>query len=209
MAPRRLILLATRNAGKVRELAEVLAPLGIDVEGLDGFDDLPEPVEDGETFAANAAKKAVWYSTRTGQWCLADDSGLVVDALDGRPGVHSARYACDRVADDAPRSEIDQANNRKLLDELDGVGDDRRTARFVCHLTLADGETILAEVEDCVEGRIGHEPRGSNGFGYDPLFVVPELDCTTAELPPERKNEISHRGKASRAMARVLGECFS
>lgn len=203
----RRIIIASGNPGKVREIAAVLASLDVQAVGLCDLDaDIPEPEETGETFTENARDKALYYAEQTGTWCLADDSGLVVDALDGRPGVHSARYACDRCGEDASRDLIDQANNAKLLDELAGATDAQRTARFVCHLALAGEGRILLEAEGTLEGRIGQGPRGANGFGYDPLFVLPDRGCTTAELGPEDKNAISHRGQAVRAFAARLPE---
>ena len=200
------ILLATKNPGKLREIRQVLAALPVDVAGLgdDGVAHVPEPDETGDTFAANAREKALYYAARTGRWCLADDSGLVVDALYGAPGVHSARYAADDVPDNADRETIDHANNRKLLAALADVPDERRTARFVCHLALAANGEILLESTGVVEGRIGHEPRGENGFGYDPLFALPDRGRTTAELASDEKNAISHRGQAVRAFAGKL-----
>ncbi|MBS3734281.1 MAG: RdgB/HAM1 family non-canonical purine NTP pyrophosphatase [Phycisphaerae bacterium] len=195
------IVLATRNPGKLAEIRDVLTPLGVQVVSLEAFGPIPEPPESEETFAGNARRKALDYARATGYWCLADDSGLVVDALDGAPGVRSARYAAECMPADAPRGVIDEANNRRLLEALADVPDERRTARFVCHLTLASPQGVLLEAHGTVEGRIAHRPAGGNGFGYDPLFYVPELGCTTAELPPERKNRISHRGKAVREFA--------
>ncbi len=192
------IVLATRNRGKVAELRQVLEPLGVSVRSIEDFGDIPEPEETGRTFAANARDKALYYAGATGQWCLADDSGLSVDALDGAPGVWSARYAADAAGPGASRGQIDAANNARLLAELAEVPDDRRTARFVCHLALAESGRVLLEAHGTVEGRIGHEPAGENGFGYDPLFLVPALGRTTAQLPPEEKNRISHRGRAVR-----------
>ncbi|MGC9454804.1 MAG: XTP/dITP diphosphatase [Phycisphaerae bacterium] len=200
----RIILIATRNPGKVREIREVLTGLPVRVTDLEQYPDLPEPAEDGRTFAENARHKACYYAAETGLWALADDSGLEVDALDGAPGVYSARYAADRCDPDAGRDEIDAANNAKLLDALSDVPDEKRTARFVCHLALCDGERILIETFGTVEGVIAHQSRGDNGFGYDPLFYVPDLGCTTAELPPEEKNRISHRGQAVRHFASLL-----
>lgn len=203
----RRLIIASGNPGKVREIAAVLSNLDVDAVGLRDLDaSLPEPEETGDTFAENARDKARYYARQTGAWCLADDSGLVVDAIDGRPGVHSARYAADRCGPDTPRDAIDQANNAKLLDELADVPDAQRTARFVCHLALASDDEILLEAEGTLEGRIGHGPRGANGFGYDPLFVLPDRGCTTAELPPEEKNAISHRGQAVRRFAARLAE---
>lgn len=202
----RSILLSTRNGGKIREIREVLQPLGISAGGLEDFEHVPEPEETGLTFAANARQKALYYAQVTGQICLADDSGLEVDALDGRPGVYSARYAADRCPATASRAEIDAANNAKLLAELADVPEHLRTARFVCHLALAKGDKVLLETFDTIEGRIGYEPRGQNGFGYDPLFFYPPLGCTTAELPQGKKNLVSHRGKAVRTFAAMLSK---
>jgi XTP/dITP diphosphohydrolase len=198
------IVLATRNPGKLREIQRVLADLDVRVTGLDDGGEIPEPAETGVTFAENARDKALYYARATGRWCLADDSGLVVDALSGAPGVYSARWAAEDCPPDAGRDVLDQANNAKLLRELAGVPDEKRTARFVCRLALAVGQTVVIEADGVVEGRIAHEPAGRNGFGYDPLFFVPELGCTTAQLSPERKNRISHRGRAVRQFATRL-----
>ncbi|MFW6132391.1 MAG: RdgB/HAM1 family non-canonical purine NTP pyrophosphatase [Planctomycetota bacterium] len=198
------IVVATRNPGKLCEIRAVLAPLVPRIDGLEAFGDLPEPHETGETFAENARLKALGYACATGRWCLADDSGLEVDALDGAPGVRSARYAADRVAACAARARIDEANNRRLLEELADVPDERRTARFVCQLALASPQRVLLDARGTIEGRIAHRPAGDNGFGYDPLFYVPHLGCTTAQLPPDEKNRISHRGRAVREFARRL-----
>ena len=205
MTPRTVVL-ATRNPGKVREIRQVLASPAVRVEGLDAIAKIPEPIEDGATFADNARAKALYYARATGLWCLADDSGLVVDSLDGEPGVHSARYAADRRPPDAGRPVIDAANNAKLLEQLRDVADEHRTARFVCHLALADPQRVLIESSGTVEGRIAREPRGSNGFGYDPLFYVLELGCTAAEMPADVKNRISHRGQAVRRFAALLAD---
>ena len=174
----------------------------IDVIGLDAVEHAGrEPVEDGLTFADNARIKAVHYARATGLWCLADDSGLAVDALGGEPGVRSARYA--GVGES--RTERDMANNAKLLRELKGTPPADRTARFVCSMCLADPPgTVVDETSGTMEGMIGSEPRGDNGFGYDPLFVLPRLACTSAELPPDKKNVLSHRGDALRQMAERL-----
>lgn len=201
----RTIVLATRNPGKLREIQRVLADLDVQVAGLDDVaGGIPEPEETGSTFAENARDKALYYARAAGRWCLADDSGLVVDALGGAPGVYSARYAADDCPPDAKRDVLDAANNAKLLRELAGLPDEKRTARFVCHLALAVGQNVVIETDGAVEGRIGYEPAGENGFGYDPLFFVPELGCTTAQLSPERKNRISHRGLAVRRFAERL-----
>jgi len=195
------LLFASTNSNKVAEVRAILASRGISVIGLEAAGDAasrPEPVEDGETFADNARIKAVYYAKVTGRRTLADDSGLEVDALGGEPGVHSARYA----GTGGTRAERDTVNNRKLLKALAAVPDDKRTARFVCAMCLADAEgRVVAETCGTVEGVIGREPRGHNGFGYDPLFGLPHLGCTSAELPADRKNALSHRGDAARQMA--------
>jgi XTP/dITP diphosphohydrolase len=161
---------------------------------------LPFPVEvdeDQETFAGNAWKKATEIAVATGIACLADDSGLEVDALGGRPGVFSARYS----GEDA----TDASNNRKLLEELRGVADDRRTARFRCAIAVVDpGGRLLAATDGVCEGRIGHEPKGLHGFGYDPLFIPDGYSQTLAELGPETKNAISHRAKAAAKLVSLL-----
>lgn len=205
----RLLVLATRNPGKVREITAALGELAAGVLPLGQFADIAEPAETGATFATNARDKALYYAAATGQWCLAEDSGLAVDALDGAPGVLSARYAAERCPAGADRATIDQANNTKLLEALAGVPAERRTARFVCHLALAGEGRILIETFDTVEGLIAEAPRGGGGFGYDPLFVIPSLGRTTAELRGEQKNALSHRGKAVRHFAHLLRSFLS
>ncbi len=202
--PMRSIVLATRNPGKVEEIRQVLASLQVCVDGLEAFGELPEVEEVGETFADNARDKAMAYAQATGQWCLADDSGLVVDALDGAPGVHSARFAESDCPPDASRPEIDDANNAKLLKHLKGVPASQRTARFVCHLAMADGRQVLLEADGAVEGLIATSPAGQNGFGYDPLFAPRQANCTMAELSAQHKNRISHRGLAVRRFVEQL-----
>src|SRR5687768_11421784 len=156
--------------------------------------------ETGRTFRANACLKASGYARQFKAWTLADDSGLEVDVLAGAPGVLSARWA---EVNAAGRGDAD--NNALLLRQLDHVGDDRRAARFVCVLALADPDgRVILTARDAVEGQILREPRGANGFGYDPLFLVPELGRTTAELPPDEKHKISHRGKALRRMRALM-----
>ena len=196
------LLFASSNPYKVREVSAIMRDLGFDVIGLDAIGHTgPEPVEDADTFAANARIKAVHYAKVTGRWCLADDSGLAVDALGGKPGVRSARYA----GTGETRPERDEANNALLLRELEGVALPKRTARFVCAMSLADPSgTVVAETTGTFEGVITMTPRGDNGFGYDPLFELPQLGCTSAELPPEKKNALSHRGDAARRMAERL-----
>ena len=196
------LLFASSNPHKVREVGAIMRGLDIDVIGLDAIGHAgPEPVEDAETFAENARIKAVHYAKVAGRWCLADDSGLAVDALGGKPGVRSARYA----GTGATRTEQDKANNALLLRELERVALPDRTARFVCAMCLADPSgTVAAETTGTFEGVITMTPRGDNGFGYDPLFELPALGCTSAELPPEKKNALSHRGDAARRMAELL-----
>jgi len=195
----RRLVLATFNKGKIREIAEALRPAGIEVVGLDALDD-PTPVEEtGATFEENARLKAEGYSLRTGLPVLADDSGIEVDALDGAPGVHSARYGGPEL-DDPGRC-------RHLLEQIKAVTDPaRRTARFRCVLALARGGRTLATFEGVVEGRLLTEPRGENGFGYDPIFFHPPSGCTTAQLTTAEKQRISHRGKAIEALLRAIRE---
>lgn len=209
------IVIATGNPHKVEELRAIFAREGVQVIGLKdlpGPEQFAEPAEPGETFEANATIKALSYARQTGRVCLADDSGLEVDALGGAPGVISSHYATDGRETGAGRGERDQANNERLLRELGGVPPARRTARFVCVMCLAAAPDvgnsegrILATCRGTFEGRIGlpgEVPRGQNGFGYDPLFLLPEPDQrTSAELPPGEKNRLSHRGAAAAAMA--------
>ena len=199
------ILFATSNPHKIEEVRDILSPHGIEVVGLDTLSTQPpEPAEDGATFEANARIKAIAYAKATNQTCLADDSGLEVDALGGRPGVHSARYA----GVGSTRAERDAANNAKLLKELQHVPDDRRSARFVCAMCLADpAGRILAETRGEFPGVIARQPRGSNGFGYDPLLHLPDRNCSSAELSPVEKNARSHRGAAARKIAALLRQC--
>jgi len=190
------LLLATTNAHKLDEVREILDPLGIEVIGLDALPDShDEPIEDSDTFEGNARLKAIGYARSTGVQCMADDSGLEVDALGGRPGVYSARYA----GIGETRDERDNANNTLLLEELGGVQEEKRTARFVCAICVANPDgSIVCESKGFFEGRIGLAPKGSNGFGYDPLLFVPEANKTSAEMSSEEKNARSHRGEAIR-----------
>jgi XTP/dITP diphosphohydrolase len=191
------ILIATSNPGKLRDFAGAAAPHGIEIASLPNFQDLPEVIEDGTTFEANARKKAEHYSRfAPGRLVLADDSGLEVDALQGAPGVRSARYAASDET--APQNAPDRANNTRLLHELQGVQAQQRSAHFVCVLAAArDGET-LATFRGLVAGTILTAARGSSGFGYDPLFYVAGLEKTFAELESEEKARYSHRGAAFR-----------
>ena len=200
MAPPTLVM-ATRNPGKIRELEALLQDSGVRLLSLADFPGLPEIPEEGATFAENAAAKAMAVARLTGQPALADDSGLMVDALGGAPGVFSARYAQDRTA---PRPPTDADNWGKLLDELKNVPGGKRGARFVCELALAtpDGRLLTARGE-CA-GVIAFEPQGDTGFGYDPVFWVPEYAATMAQLGPEIKNKISHRAQALAAFKTLL-----
>lgn len=197
------VILATQNPHKVREAREILAPLGLEVVALADLEQsLPEPVEDGATFEDNARLKARYYAQHLGTSCLAEDSGLCVDALGGAPGVFSARYA----GTEGSRAERDRANNEKLLRELTGIPLERRQARFVCALALADrGGVIRAEAQGTYAGLIALAPSGAGGFGYDPLLYLPDRGCTSAELPPAEKNARSHRGQALRRLVEALG----
>jgi len=191
------LVLATRNSGKLAEMQRLLEDAGIKVRGLSDLQELPEVVEDGATFAENARKKAETIAELTGMPCLADDSGLVVDALNGRPGVHSARFA-------GPGAE-DRDNNRKLLAELAGVPAQGRQAAFICVMALCRPGEPTRLFEGRVAGSILHSPRGQGGFGYDPLFLVEGQERTMAELSLETKNRISHRGQALRKVLSHLG----
>jgi len=195
------ILIATTNQGKVQEIRNLVKGLPALFVSLSEVPGIPEVVEDGATFEENALKKARTMAYSTGIVTLADDSGLCIDALDGRPGVHSARYAGDHASD--------EEKYLRVLEEMEGIPDSERSARFVCALALVapDGEEKL--FRGVCEGRITREPRGSSGFGYDPIFYFEEAECTFAEMGGESKNRVSHRGRALRQFAdflRGLGE---
>ena len=197
------ILLATSNAGKLRDFAGAAAPFGITIANIPNFSSLPEVVEDGITFEENARKKAESYSLAVpGELVLADDSGLEIDALGGAPGVHSARYAARDLQNKDSLAECntnDEANNAKVLRELKDIPEQNRTACFVCVLAVArDGQT-LHTFRGTAEGVILDAPRGHNGFGYDPLFYFPQIGKTFAQLSAEEKAHCSHRGAAFRA----------
>ena len=194
------LLIATANPGKAREFRELLGQERLVWHDLSEFPSIGTVEETGQTFRANACLKACQYALRHRMWTLADDSGLEVDALNGRPGVYSARWA---ELNKTGRGDSD--NNHTLLRQLEQVPDEQRTARFVCVLALSDpvGKVILT-ARDTVEGLILRAPRGSNGFGYDPLFLIPQLGKTTAELPSEQKHRISHRGKALRRLSDLM-----
>jgi XTP/dITP diphosphohydrolase len=194
----RRILIATSNPGKLRDFAGAAERHGVEVAKIPNFSSLPTVVEDGLTFEANARKKAEEYSQSVlGEIVIADDSGLEVDALQGAPGVHSARYAADEPHKAGANTD-DEANNARLLRELKNIPREKRTGRFVCILAAArDGKT-LATFRGEAEGIILDAPRGTNGFGYDPLFYFPQIAKTFAELSAEEKSQYSHRGAAFR-----------
>ena len=188
------LIIASNNAHKLTEMKAILAPFFEDVQSMREAGIEHETVEDGSTFMENALKKARELAEISGCCAIADDSGLCVDALGGAPGIFSARYSGTHGDD--------QANNRKLLKELEGVKD--RGAHYTCAIALVwpDGKTVTAE--DYLYGEIARDARGSNGFGYDPLFIIPELGKRTAEISAEEKNRISHRGKALRHLVQKL-----
>jgi len=201
---KREILVATTNPGKIVELQ---AMLGTDLRWLSlaDFSEIPEIIEDGATFTENARKKALGYATATGVWTIADDSGLVVDALNGAPGVKSARFSGEKQ-DSADRTIIDHQNIVRVLELLEGIPQEQRTARFVCRLCLASPEKILLETKGELEGLITDREIGRQGFGYDPIFFVPHLKRSVAQLTREEKNAISHRGHAIRKLKPLLDE---
>lgn len=196
------LLIATSNPGKAREFREMLGGSRYTGRSLADLPAGPPVEETGHTFRANACLKASAYARRHAAWTLADDSGLEVDGLGGKPGVLSARWAEHNAA-----GKGDADNNAVLLRQLQFVPHEQRTARFVCVLALSDPQgRIVLTVRDTVEGRILHQPRGTNGFGYDPLFLVEGAGRTSAELSPDEKHAISHRGKALRRLKEMLHE---
>jgi XTP/dITP diphosphohydrolase len=192
----RRLLLATRNPGKVREIRRALEGLAIDVVGLDQAPSGPSPRESGRTFEENARAKSLFYGRTWPGPTLAEDSGLEIEALGGAPGIRSARFSAPRPSD--------RKNNRKVLRLLEAVPAAARKARFVCVMVLTEGGRVVAVFRGQVSGRIARAPRGESGFGYDPLFYYPPLRKTFAELPPEVKNTVSHRGRAVRRLRRFL-----
>ncbi|MFT3685588.1 MAG: non-canonical purine NTP pyrophosphatase [Phycisphaerales bacterium] len=206
------IVLATSNPHKVEELRAIMGRGGLEIPII-GLSDLPghpfaEPRETGTTFEQNATIKALAYAGATGRICLADDSGLEIDALGGRPGVISSHYCTDGREEGMDRPTRDAANNARVLRELEGVAPEKRTARFVCVMVLARSGQVLARARGTFEGRIGlagNVPRGGNGFGYDPLFLAgPEFAVSSAELSAEQKNARSHRAAAARRIAEQI-----
>ena len=193
------IIFATGNEGKMKEIRMVLQDMNVDVLSLADAGITTEIIEDGKTFEENAIIKAQTIMQETGLLTLADDSGLEIDYLNQEPGIYSARY----LGEHTPY----RKKNKIIMNRLKGVPDEKRTARFVCAIAAALPNGEIMTTRGTIEGRIGYEERGKNGFGYDPIFYVPEFGCSSAELSPETKNEISHRGKALRAMKEKLEEC--
>ncbi len=191
------LLVATKNVGKIKELNQLLADLPLTLHSADEFEDIPEPEETGETFTDNAILKARYYAEKTGLIALADDSGLVVDALDGAPGVFSARYAGANATNEEKIA--------KLLNELNKTQDKARIARFVCAMAIADknGE-IIKIAEGICEGKIAWQARGTNGFGYDPIFIPVGFSESFGELSDQIKHKISHRALAIRKIIEFL-----
>ena len=201
------LYVATTSQGKLRDFRTAAAAHSLSIEPLSGLKEIPAPEEDGLTFAENAGLKAVYYSRLApGELVLADDSGLEVDALGGAPGVRSARYAADSGLVDLPGAgdNTDVWNNMVLLQRLAGVPFERRTARYRCVLAAAREGEVVAMAEGMVEGVILDAPRGTGGFGYDPLFYLPSLERTMAEVDLETKHSLSHRGRAIAALLPML-----
>lgn len=190
------LIFATGNKDKMREIREILADLPMEIVSMKEAGIDMDIVEDGDSFEANARIKAETICRVTGELVLADDSGLEIDYLNKEPGIYSARY----MGEDTSY----RIKNANLIERLEGVPDEKRTARFVCAVAAAFPDGTVKVVRETIEGRIGYEERGSNGFGYDPIFYVPEYGCSTAELTDEQKNAISHRGKALRAIKKEL-----
>lgn len=190
------VIFATSNEGKMKEVRSILEDLGMEVLSMKEAGLQVDVVEDGTTFEENAVIKATAIQKMCGEIVLADDSGLEIDYLNKEPGIYSARY----MGEDTSYA----IKNQNLIDRLEGVGNEKRTARFVCAIAAAFPDGTVEVTRGTIEGRIGYEEKGSNGFGYDPIFYVPEYGCTTAELSLEQKNEASHRGKALRLMKEII-----
>ena len=202
MTTSRQMVLGTYNQKKREELQRLLAPLGIELQTLQEFPNAIEVVEDGRSFAENAAKKAIEQARHLGVWVLAEDSGLCVDALDGAPGLYSARFS----GEDA----TDASNNRLLLERLEGVPTAKRGAHYVCHIVLSDPQgKVVLETEGKCHGQVTSELRGTHGFGYDPLFLIPEYRRTFGELGPAVKGMLSHRAKATRTFVNDLTQLIA
>ena len=194
------IIFATSNEGKMKEVRSILEDLGMEVLSMKEAGIHVEVVEDGTTFEENAIIKVTEIAKVCEGIVLADDSGLEIDYLNKEPGIYSARY----MGEDTSYA----IKNQNLIDRLEGVADEERTARFVCAIAAAFPDGTVEVTRGTIEGRIGYEEKGSNGFGYDPIFYVPEYGCTTAELSMEQKNEASHRGKALRLMKEIIREKY-
>ena len=192
----RKVIFATSNEGKMKEVRAILEDLGMEVLSMKEAGISVDVVEDGTTFEENAVIKATEIQKVCGEIVLADDSGLEVDYLNKEPGIYSARY----MGEDTSY----KIKNQSLIDRLEGVEDEKRTARFVCAIAAVFPDGSVEVTRGTIEGQIGYEEKGENGFGYDPIFYVPEYGCTTAQLSPEQKNEVSHRGKALRLMKEVI-----
>ncbi len=190
------LIFATGNEGKMKEIREILSDLGMEIQSLKDAGIHADIVEDGKSFEENAVIKAKAICEMTKEVVLADDSGLEIDYLNGEPGIYSARY----MGEDTSY----RIKNQNLIDRLEGVPDEKRTARFVCVIAAAYPDGTVKTARGTMEGMIGYEERGENGFGYDPIFFLPEYGCSSAELSMEEKNKISHRGKALRAIKEVL-----
>ena len=193
---KRKVIFATSNEGKMKEVRSILEGLDVEVLSMKEAGIFVEIVEDGTTFEENAAIKATAIQKECGEIVLADDSGLEVDYLNKEPGIYSARY----MGEDTSY----RIKNKSLIDRLEGVEDEDRSARFVCAIAAAFPDGTVEITRGTIEGQIGYEEKGENGFGYDPIFYVPEYGCTTAELTLEQKNEASHRGKALRKMKEIM-----
>ena len=191
------LLVATKNNGKIKELTELLTGLPVQIFGLNAFDNIFEPEETGQTFAANAELKANSYALQTGSWALSDDSGLEVEALGGAPGIYSARYAGEKATD--------HDRITKLLEEIAETRDEMRRARFVCAMAIADEKgSITFIAEGVCNGKIAFKPGGTNGFGYDPIFIPDGYQQTFGELSSDIKHKISHRARAIEKIMRFL-----
>lgn len=195
------LIFATGNQGKMKEIREILADMDVEILSMKEAGVDLDIQEDGVTFQENAIIKAKAVQEATGELTLADDSGLEIDYLNGEPGVYSARY----MGEDTSY----RIKNANLIERLEGVPMEQRTARFVCVIAAAFPDGRVETARATIEGVIGYEERGQNGFGYDPIFYVPEYNCSTAELSPEQKNAISHRGKALRQMKEILKEAWN
>lgn len=195
------LIFATRNKDKLREMKDLFSGLSFDIRSVLDYPEIDNIVEDGETLKENASQKACHVHKLTGEWALADDTGLFIDALDGRPGVYSSRYSRQGASY--------EENWEKVLLEMSGVPKGKRNARFVCCLALVGSEGVETFVEESLEGEITDEPKGRRGFGYDPIFLIPSLGKTLAELTLDEKNKMSHRAKAFLKIRNLLEKLMS